>query len=162
MPPLARTAQAVSAGNVPTIPVIFTAQIINGFLLPCLTVCLFLCLNDTNVMPAAVAPTVVENVVLLFCVTFTIFLAGHLLLEEAAKILGSGDSTVPRGNTTGNATGNATDTISGDAWGTDVNFGVAGAGSLIGAAVLAFKVYGPKGATSAHDDRLDDTRTLVG
>ena len=68
----------------------------------------------------------------------------HLLFEEMAAILGT-ESAANGSNSTGNSS------AQGDgAWGSEVNFGVAGAGSLVGAAVLAWKVYQRKRQTTTE------------
>jgi len=51
--------------------------VINGLLLPCLTVCLFMCLNDPLLMPNP--SSTLDNVVMLFCVFVTMFLVSHSL-----------------------------------------------------------------------------------
>ena len=64
----------VGASGADTIEVIFTAQVVNGFLLPIIALCLFVCLNDERLMRAR-PTTLVDNCCLSFVVAATIFLA---------------------------------------------------------------------------------------
>lgn len=84
-------AVVVSAAGAPTVPIIIMAQVINGLLLPCLAVCLFLCLNDADIM--TVQPTTLKNAVVLLCVTITSFLAVHLVLDELSRAVAGPQSS---------------------------------------------------------------------
>eukprot|EP00040_Diaphanoeca_grandis_P032194 m.194656 g.194656 ORF g.194656 m.194656 type:complete len:711 (+) comp32539_c0_seq1:146-2278(+) len=74
-----------SAGLDP-VKVIFTAQIIGGLLLPWVTICLFLCLNDTSILPTGTSA--LDNVGVLSCVFITIFLAGEMIVGTLAMGIG--------------------------------------------------------------------------
>lgn len=76
-----------SSAGLPTVAVIFTAQVINGLLLPCLAVCLFICLNDPILMPNP--SSALDNIAMLICVFVTMFLAFHLVLDELSGITGT-------------------------------------------------------------------------
>ena len=73
----------VGASGVDTIKVIFTAQIVNGFLLPVVALCLLVCLNDESLMRAR-PTTLRDNCCLLFTVAATIFLASDTLVGSFA------------------------------------------------------------------------------
>lgn len=81
-----------SSAGLPTVAVIFVAQIIGGLLLPCVSMCLFICLNDPVIVTTA--PTALGNVPMMFCVFVTTFLACHLVLDELSAMIGGhqGDS----------------------------------------------------------------------
>ena len=66
-----------------------------GLLLPCLTVCLFLCINDPATMPAP--PHRLNNALVLICVGLTTFLASHLVLDELATFIGDVNADAQRG-----------------------------------------------------------------
>jgi hypothetical protein len=56
----------IAASGAPSVFVIIMAQIINGLLLPILTVCLFVCMNDTHIV--AMPPSLLNNISLVLCV----------------------------------------------------------------------------------------------
>ena len=61
--------------------VILVAQVFNGCLLPIFSVCLLLCINDHQLMVSAPQKGW-SNVFLVISVTFTMFLAGNVLVEK--------------------------------------------------------------------------------
>lgn len=70
------SAQAVS--------VVFLAQVINGLLLPFLTVCMVLCVDDSSVNKYP--PSMCTLVALLWCVMVTVFLAFHTIIEQVSDL----------------------------------------------------------------------------
>lgn len=106
--------------------------IIAGLLLPCLTVCLFLCINDPFTMPAP--PRRLNNALVLICVALTTFLASHLVLDELATFIGDVEADGQRGSGSGggggagNGAGNGTGAgVSGNlAWDEDTSLVAAG------------------------------------
>jgi len=74
-----------SAGLDP-VKVVFTAQIIGGLLLPWVSICLFLCLNNPAIL--ARGTSVGDNVGVLTCVFITIFLAAEMLVANLAQLIG--------------------------------------------------------------------------
>lgn len=158
-------AVVVSASGAPTVPIIIMAQVINGLLLPCLAVCLFLCLNDADIMH--VQPTLFKNAVMLLCVTITSFLAFHLVLDELSRAVagpqasnGTNHSFGPTPNTSGNATPIPQEY---GAW--DPNLSIAGAGviAVLGSAFLAVNVYyEEKKRQQTYHLNHRDHRALVG
>lgn len=77
-------AVVVSASNADTVAVILLAQVINGLLLPFLAICLFRCLNDVGIMPRL--PRTRDNVLMIACVSVTIFLAAHLVCVQVRNV----------------------------------------------------------------------------
>merc|ERR1711872_1179013 len=89
-------ATVVISTNVDRILVILVAQVFNGCLLPIFSVCLLLCVNDEQFMLSAPQKGW-SNVFLVTSVTFTMFLAGNVLVEKTlswllAAWLGEGSS----------------------------------------------------------------------
>jgi len=74
-------AAAVISSNVDRIMIILVAQVFNGCLLPIFSVCLLLCINDEQFMGPA-PQRVWNNVFLVISVTFTIFLAGNVIVQK--------------------------------------------------------------------------------
>jgi Mn2+/Fe2+ NRAMP family transporter len=73
----------VAASNADTVAVISLAQVVNGILLPFLASCLFVCMNDPDLMPT---PTLCENVQLLLSVVVTLLLAWNVVIERVGGI----------------------------------------------------------------------------
>ena len=65
--------------------VILVAQVFNGCLLPIFSVCLLLCINDQQFMGSAPQKGW-SNVFLVISVTFTMFLAGNVLVEKVGIV----------------------------------------------------------------------------
>ena len=72
----------VSSSPVSTVGVIILAQVINGLLLPIISICLALCINDETIVAAP--PSVLGNILLMAVVYVTLFLAFHLIADEVA------------------------------------------------------------------------------
>jgi len=79
-------ATVVISTNVDRILVILVAQVFNGCLLPIFSVCLLLCINDQQFMGSAPQKGW-SNVFLVISVTFTMFLAGNVLVEKTLSWL---------------------------------------------------------------------------
>jgi len=79
-------ATVVISTNVDRILVILVAQVFNGCLLPIFSVCLLLCINDEQFMLSAPQKGW-SNVFLVTSVTFTMFLAGNVLVEKTLSWL---------------------------------------------------------------------------
>ena len=61
--------------------VILVAQVFNGCLLPIFSVCLLICINDEKFMGSSPQKGW-SNILLVISVTFTIFLAGNVLVQK--------------------------------------------------------------------------------
>ena len=81
---------SIAGIQVSTVGVIILAQVINGLLLPFLAICLVLCVNEFTIMPEP--PGIIGNCCLHFCVFVTVFLAGHLLIDETRGLVGPDES----------------------------------------------------------------------
>mmetsp|Transcript_57485 Transcript_57485/g.108171 ORF Transcript_57485/g.108171 Transcript_57485/m.108171 type:complete len:251 (+) Transcript_57485:392-1144(+) len=78
---------AVGASGASTIAVVFTAQIVNGFLLPCVSTCLLVCLNDESLMRSR-PMNALESGAIFATTAACIFLAAHTIVSTTA---GGGD-----------------------------------------------------------------------
>merc|ERR1712106_47020 len=65
--------------------VILLAQVLNGLLLPLLSICLLLCINDPRFMSSSPQKQL-DNVLLITTVTTTMFLASNVIIQ---KLFGS-------------------------------------------------------------------------
>jgi len=79
-------ATVVISTNVDRILVILVAQVFNGCLLPIFSVCLLLCINDQQFMVSSPQKGW-SNIFLVISVTFTMFLAGNVLVEKTLSWL---------------------------------------------------------------------------
>ena len=70
-----------AASGLPTVSIIFAAQVINGLLLPFLTICLTLCLQDQ------VQSGYTSTGGMLLATFVTLFLAIHLVAEQSLNLL---------------------------------------------------------------------------
>lgn len=143
----------VSAAGLPTVEVIIVAQVVNGLLLPAITVCLYVCRNATDLVP--VPPGLLNNVLLLICVFVTLFLAFHLIMDELSLAAASAQA----GNSTNgtNAAGlhgtygparaaDAADAADPEgAWGAEVNVGTAAGLAAVSTAAVAFYTHRGRG-----------------
>ena len=89
---------AVGAGTaalgIDTIQVILACQVMNGIMLPCLSVCLLMCLNDDRVMGTA-NQSVLGNVMVTMAVAVTMYLAAVVLVPVVLEPLYPDDSQGP-------------------------------------------------------------------
>lgn len=77
---------ALTSGfDLPTVPVVLMCQVVNGILLPFLSTCLILCVNDPKIM-AQEPQTPFQNITLALAVTFTVFLACVGLIDNIFNI----------------------------------------------------------------------------
>jgi Mn2+/Fe2+ NRAMP family transporter len=89
---------AVGAGTaalgIDTIQVILACQVMNGIMLPCLSVCLLMCLNDDRVMGTA-NQSVLGNVMVTMAVAVTMYLAAVVLVPVVLEPMYPDDSQGP-------------------------------------------------------------------
>lgn len=74
-------ATVVAAAGAPTVPVVFAAQVVNGILLPFLTVCLVLCVDEPRINPYP------PNLFIMCCLMFAVFLTSLLAMHTILDVL---------------------------------------------------------------------------
>jgi len=69
------------SGEADRIFAVLLAQVLNGLLLPILSICLLLCINDTQFMKVSPQPRL-SNILLITTVTITMFLAANVISQK--------------------------------------------------------------------------------
>lgn len=74
----------IISANADRIFVILLAQVLNGLLLPFLSICLLLCINDSQFM-SSLPQTRMNNILLITTVTITMFLASNVIILKLLR-----------------------------------------------------------------------------